>query len=219
MVGLACHIGSQILDLDGFIKSADKIFELADELSSSNITLDFLDLGGGLGISYDNEEPPSPNELILCLEEKFKEREERLILEPGRSISANSGILLTKVEYIKENFLIVDAAMNDFLRPSLYKAHHDICNIKDKKTDTKKWNIVGPVCESSDFLAKGASVDAQEGDLLGVKDAGAYGFVMASNYNTRPKACEILVDGDQSKVFRKRETLDDLLVKERIEHD
>ena len=219
MVGLACHIGSQILDLDGFIKSADKIFELADELNSSNITLDFLDLGGGLGISYDNEEPPSPNELISCLEEKFKEREERLILEPGRSISANSGILLTKVEYIKENFLIVDAAMNDFLRPSLYKAHHDICNIKDKKADIKKWNIVGPVCESSDFLAKGASVDAQEGDLLGVKDAGAYGFVMASNYNTRPKACEILVDGDQSKVIRKRETLDDLLEKERIEHD
>ena len=216
MVGLACHIGSQILDLDGYIESADKIFELADKLRSSNIKLDFLDLGGGLGISYDNEEPPSPNELISCLEEKFKNREERLILEPGRSISANSGILLTKVEYIKDNFLIVDAAMNDFLRPSLYKAHHNICNIKEKKDDNRKWNIVGPVCESSDFLAKNALVAAQEGDLLAVKDAGAYGFVMASNYNTRPKACEILVDGDQSKVIRIRETLDDLLEKERI---
>ena len=216
MVGLACHIGSQILDLDGYIESADKIFELADNLRSSNIKLDFLDLGGGLGISYDNEEPPSPNELISCLEEKFKNREERLILEPGRSISANSGILLTKVEYIKDNFLIVDAAMNDFLRPSLYKAHHNICNIKEKKDDNRKWNIVGPVCESSDFLAKNALVAAQEGDLLAVKDAGAYGFVMASNYNTRPKACEILVDGDQSKVIRIRETLDDLLEKERI---
>ena len=216
MVGLACHIGSQILDLDGYIESADKIFELADNLRSSDIKLDFLDLGGGLGISYDNEEPPSPNELISCLEEKFKNREERLILEPGRSISANSGILLTKVEYIKDNFLIVDAAMNDFLRPSLYKAHHNICNIKEKKDDNRKWNIVGPVCESSDFLAKNALVAAQEGDLLAVKDAGAYGFVMASNYNTRPKACEILVDGDQSKVIRIRETLDDLLEKERI---
>lgn len=216
MVGLACHIGSQILDLDGYIESADKIFELADNLRSSYIKLDFLDLGGGLGISYDNEEPPSPNELISCLEEKFKNREERLILEPGRSISANSGILLTKVEYIKDNFLIVDAAMNDFLRPSLYKAHHNICNIKEKKDDNRKWNIVGPVCESSDFLAKNALVAAQEGDLLAVKDAGAYGFVMASNYNTRPKACEILVDGDQSKVIRIRETLDDLLEKERI---
>lgn len=216
MVGLACHIGSQILDLDGFIKSADKIFELADDLRNSNIKLDFLDLGGGLGISYDNEEPPSPNELISCLEEKFKNREERLILEPGRSISANSGILLTKVEYIKDNFLIVDAAMNDFLRPSLYKAHHNICNIREKKDDNRKWNIVGPVCESSDFLAKNVLVTAQEGDLLAVKDAGAYGFVMSSNYNTRPKACEILVDGDQSKVIRKRETLDDLLEKERI---
>ena len=216
MVGLACHIGSQILDLNGFIKAADNIFELADNLRSSDITLDFLDLGGGLGISYDNEEPPSPNELISCLEEKFKNREERLILEPGRSISANSGILLTKVEYIKDNFLIVDAAMNDFLRPSLYKAHHNICNIKEKKDDNRKWNIVGPVCESSDFLAKNALVAAQEGDLLAVKDAGAYGFVMASNYNTRPKACEILVDGDQSKVIRIRETLDDLLEKERI---
>lgn len=216
MVGLACHIGSQILDLDGYIESADKIFELADNLRSSYIKLDFLDLGGGLGISYDNEEPPSPNELISCLEEKFKNREERLILEPGRSISANSGILLTKVEYIKDNFLIVDAAMNDFLRPSLYKAHHNICNIKEKKDDNRKWNIVGPVCESSDFLAKNALVAAQEGDLLAVKDAGAYGFVMASNYNTRPKACEVLVDGDQSKVIRIRETLDDLLEKERI---
>ena len=216
MVGLACHIGSQILDLDGYIESADKIFELADNLRSSYIKLDFLDLGGGLGISYDNEEPPSPNELISCLEEKFKNREERLILEPGRSISANSGILLTKVEYIKDNFLIVDAAMNDFLRPSLYKAHHNICNIKAKKDDNRKWNIVGPVCESSDFLARNALVAAQEGDLLAVKDAGAYGFVMASNYNTRPKACEILVDGDQSKVIRIRETLDDLLEKERI---
>ena len=219
IVGLACHIGSQILDLDGFMKSADKIFELADELANFDISLEFLDLGGGLGISYENEVPPSPLDLISCLEDKFKNRKERLILEPGRSISANAGVLLTKVEYIKDNFLIVDAAMNDLLRPSLYKAHHDVCNVKDKKDNLKKWNVVGPVCESSDFLAKNASLDVNEDDLIVVKNAGAYGFVMASNYNSRPKACEILIDGDQSKIIRRRETLDDLLEKEKIEND
>ena len=219
IVGLACHIGSQILNLEGFIKSADKIFELADELVNFDISLDFLDLGGGLGISYEDEVPPSPLDLISCLEDKFKNRRERLILEPGRSISANAGVLLTRVEYIKDNFLIVDAAMNDLLRPSLYKAHHDICNVKDKKDNLKKWNVVGPICESSDFLAKNASLDVHEDDLIVVKNAGAYGFVMASNYNSRPKACEILIDGDQSKIIRQRETLDDLLEKEKIEND
>ena len=219
IVGLACHIGSQILDLEGFIKSADKIFELADELANFDISLEFLDLGGGLGISYENEVPPSPLDLISCLEDKFKNRRERLILEPGRSISANAGVLLTRVEYIKDNFLIVDAAMNDLLRPSLYKAHHDVCNVEDKKDNLKKWTVVGPVCESSDFLAKNASLDVHEDDLIVVKNAGAYGFVMASNYNSRPKACEILIDGDQSKIIRQRETLDDLLEKEKIEND
>ena len=219
VVGLACHIGSQILDLDGFMKSADKIFELADELANFDISLEFLDLGGGLGISYKNEVPPSPLDLISCLEDKFKNRRERLILEPGRSISANAGVLLTKVEYIKDNFLIVDAAMNDLLRPSLYKAHHDVCNVEDKQDNLKKWTVVGPVCESSDFLAKNASLDVHEDDLIAVKNAGAYGFVMASNYNSRPKACEILIDGDQSKIIRQRETLDDLLEKEKIEND
>ena len=219
IVGLACHIGSQILDLDGFMKSADKIFELADELANFDISLEFLDLGGGLGISYENEVPPSPLDLISCLENKFKNRRERLILEPGRSISANAGVLLTKVEYIKDNFVIVDAAMNDLLRPSLYKAHHDVCNVEDKQNNLKKWTVVGPVCESSDFLAKNASLDVHEDDLIAVKNAGAYGFVMASNYNSRPKACEILIDGDQSKIIRQRETLDDLLEKEKIEND
>ena len=219
IVGLACHIGSQILDLDSFIKSADKIFELADELANFDISLEFLDLGGGLGISYEDEVPPSPFDLISCLEEKFKNRKERLILEPGRSISANAGILLTQVEYIKDNFLIVDAAMNDLLRPSLYKAHHDVCNVIDKKDNIKKWNIVGPICESSDFLAKNISLDVNEDDLIAIKNAGAYGFVMASNYNSRPKACEILIDGNESKIIRERETLDDLLEKEKILND
>ena len=145
-------------------------------------------------------------------------RRERLILEPGRSISANTGVLLTKVEYIKDNFLIVDAAMNDLLRPALYKATHGVCNLKEKKEGIKNWNIVGPVCESSDFLAKNVSIDAVEGDYIAIKNAGAYGFVMASNYNSRPRACEVLINNDKSSLIRKRETFDDLLEMEII-HD
>jgi diaminopimelate decarboxylase len=216
LVGLACHIGSQILDLDGYIESANKIFELSNKLSMEGITLDFLDLGGGLGIAYENEVPPLPNELISVLEEKFVGRKERLILEPGRSISANAGILLTKIEYIKDNFLIVDAAMNDLLRPALYKASHGVSNLKDKKENAKNWDIVGPVCESSDFLAKNVYLEAEEGDCIAIKNAGAYGFVMASNYNSRPRACEVLIDGNESSLIRKRETFDDLLKLERI---
>jgi diaminopimelate decarboxylase len=216
LVGLACHIGSQILDLDGYIESANKIFELSNKLSMEGITLDFLDLGGGLGIAYENEVPPLPNELISVLEEKFVGRKERLILEPGRSISANAGILLTKIEYIKDNFLIVDAAMNDLLRPALYKASHGVSNLKDKKENAKNWDIVGPVCESSDFLAKNVYIEAEEGDCIAIKNAGAYGFVMASNYNSRPRACEVLIDGNESSLIRKRETFDDLLKLERI---
>src|SRR6056300_931807 len=218
LVGLACHIGSQILDLDGYVKSADKIFELSDQLSQEGIELDFLDLGGGLGVTYEDEAPPAPKELISSLEKKFSVRRERLILEPGRSISANTGVLLTKVEYIKDNFLIVDAAMNDLLRPALYKATHGVCNLDEKKENTKNWNIVGPVCESSDFLAKNVSIDAVEGDYIAIKNAGAYGFVMASNYNSRPRACEVLINNDKSSLIRKRETVDDLLEMEII-HD
>ena len=217
LVGLACHIGSQILDLDGYMESANKIFELSNKLSGEGITLDFLDLGGGLGVRYEDEAPPSPKELILALEEKFIGRRERLILEPGRSISANTGVLLTKVEYIKDNFLIVDAAMNDLLRPALYKATHGVSNLKDKKQNTRNWNIVGPVCESSDFLAKNVSIEAEEGDYIAIKNAGAYGFVMASNYNSRPRACEVLIDGNVSSLIRRRETFDDLLELERID--
>jgi len=216
LVGLACHIGSQILDLDGYIKSADKIFELSDQLSKEGIELDFLDLGGGLGVTYEDEVPPAPKELISSLEKKFSGRKERLILEPGRSISANTGVLLTKIEYIKDNFLIVDAAMNDLLRPALYKATHGVCNLDEKKESTKNWNIVGPVCESSDFLAKNVSIEAVEGDYIAIKNAGAYGFVMASNYNSRPRACEVLINDDKSSLIRKRETFDDLLELERI---
>ena len=211
MVGLACHIGSQILELESFKKTAIKTIELADDLIEIGIHVDFLDLGGGLGVPYNNETVPSPKELISCLEEEFRDRKERLILEPGRSISANAGMLLTRVEYIKDNFLIVNAAMNDLLRPALYKAEHEVCNVKEKSLNKKKWNIVGPICESSDFLAKDISIDADEGDILAVKTVGAYGFVMSSNYNARPRACEVLIAEGGATLIRKRETYEDLL--------
>ncbi len=219
LVGLACHIGSQIMSLDGYEKSANKIFELADKLLELGISLEFLDMGGGLGISYEDENPPSPKELIALLESKFLERNERLILEPGRSISANTGVLLTKVEFIKENFLIVDAAMNDLLRPALYKAVHTISNLKGDQKNLKRWNVVGPVCESSDFLGKNVELEAVEGDILAIRNVGAYGFVMASNYNSRLRPCEILIDGDKTKIVRKRESMDDLLALERFTDD
>ena len=164
MIGLACHIGSQITNLDSFKETAQKTFELADQISEIGISLDFLDLGGGLGVSYDNNNHPNPEELITCLNDEFKGRRERLILEPGRSISANAGVLLTKVEYVKDEFLIVDAAMNDLLRPSLYEARHEIWNIheNDNGHDKKNMNVVGPICESSDFLGKNIKINAKE---------------------------------------------------------
>ena len=215
IVGVACHIGSQILGLDSYKAAARKTIELADMLLEMGIELDFLDLGGGLGVPYNGETPPSPSELVACLENELSERKERIIIEPGRSISANAGVLLTKVEYIKDEFLIVDAAMNDLLRPALYKAEHDVWNLeKDSTQEAKVWNIVGPICESSDFLARNISISAKEDDVLAIKSAGAYGFVMSSNYNSRPKSAEILVDGSEFKLIRKRENFDDLVQSE-----
>ena len=176
-------------------------------------------MGGGLGVSYDSNIHPNPEDLISCLELEFNGRKERLILEPGRSISANAGVLLTKVEYIKDEFLIVDAAMNDLLRPSLYQAKHEIWNIEKTDHDQAIRNIVGPICESSDFLAKNIKISAEEDDILAVRTAGAYGFVMSSNYNTRPRACEILVDGNQTSLIRKRESLENILEMELNLHD
>ena len=219
IVGLASHIGSQILELDSYRKSAKKTIELADSLIELGISLEFLDLGGGLGVPYNDESPPSAENLVSCLEKELQGRKERLVLEPGRSISANAGVLITKVEYIKDDFIVVDAAMNDLIRPALYKAEHDICNIKENTGVPKLWNVVGPICESSDFLAKNISIYADEDDILAIKTTGAYGFVMSSNYNTRPRACEVLVDGDKSILIRKRESLDDLLEMEIIGDD
>jgi len=215
--GLACHIGSQILSLDGFEKAAIKTLKLCDNLNNNGINVPLVDLGGGLGVPYKEEIPPSPKELIQIIEKVFIGRDEQIILEPGRSISANSGILITKVEYIKNKFIIADAAMNDLLRPALYQAHHAVMPvIKNKEANDMEYDLVGPICETGDYLAKNIKINAKEGDLLAVKTAGAYGFVMSSNYNARPRAPEILVDGSNHYLIRRRETLEDLIDLEEI---
>ena len=213
LVGLTCHIGSQIMELKGFEDAAKQALELLIELDKLNISLDFIDMGGGLGVNYVGEETIQPFELIQIYEEIFSDRNERLILEPGRSISANACVMLTRVEYKKNNFLIADAAMNDLLRPALYQAHHDVWPII-KNEQISNVNLVGPICETGDFLAKNIDIGACEGDLLAVKTVGAYGFVMSSNYNSRPRAAEVIVDKDNFYLIRKREDYADLTVLE-----
>lgn len=214
LVGLACHIGSQILDLESYRLTAQNIKKLSINIKKIGHDLDFLDLGGGLGIPYENDKTPSPEELISIIEKELEDIDERIVLEPGRSISGNAGILLTTVEYIKENFLIVDAAMNDLLRPALYKAKHDVWNLKEMESIDQVWTIVGPVCESSDVIAREHSINANEGDVLAIKTAGAYGFVMSSNYNSRVRPAEVMVDGKTFNVIRSRESFNDLIKNE-----
>jgi len=206
LVGLTCHIGSQIMELDGFEQAAKQALELLVELEKLNINLDFIDMGGGLGVNYVGEETVQPIELVQCYEKIFSGRAERLILEPGRSISANAGVMITRVEYKKNDFLIADAAMNDLLRPALYQAHHDVWPVtKNNEATLSTVNLVGPICETGDFLAKNINSESLKGDLLAVKTVGAYGFVMSSNYNSRPRAAEIIVDKDKFYLIRKRE--------------
>ena len=219
MVGLACHIGSQILNLKSYEMASKKTIDLATKINKLGIDLQFFDMGGGLGVPYLDESPPHPKELISMLEEVFVNRNEKLILEPGRSISANAGVLLTKVEYIKDNFAIVDAAMNDLIRPALYGAKHDIWNLKNKTNAMKKYNVVGPICESSDFLGKDILLDIAEDDLLCIKTAGAYGFVMSSNYNSRLRSAEVLVDGKTFNLIRRRENIQERKEIETIQKD
>ena len=204
LVGLTCHIGSQIMELKGFQDAAKQALELLVELDKLNINIDFIDMGGGLGVNYVDEKTIQPYELIQCYEKIFANRNERLILEPGRSISANAGIMLTKVEYKKDSFLIADAAMNDLLRPALYDAHHNVWPVVKNK-NVSSVNLVGPICETGDFIAKNINIAASAGDLLAVRTVGAYGFVMSSNYNSRPRAAEIIVDKDKFYLIRKRE--------------
>jgi diaminopimelate decarboxylase len=213
IVGIDCHIGSQLLQLTPFLDALDRLLLLIDQLSDAGITIEHLDIGGGLGVRYRDETPPTPDEYMAALLAKIANRKLTLILEPGRSISANAGVLLTKVEYIKKtaskNFAILDCAMNDLLRPALYKVWQDIIPVKETtpNTPTTCYDVVGPICETGDFLGKDRELSISENDLLAICSAGAYGFVMSSNYNTRNRPAEVMVDGDKMYLVKPRETL------------
>ncbi|MEK9873693.1 MAG: diaminopimelate decarboxylase, partial [Betaproteobacteria bacterium] len=221
IAGIDCHIGSQLVDIAPMRDAAIKVVELADALAKIDINIHHIDFGGGLGIRYQNEMPAGQQELVQVLLDVVGTRDYEILIEPGRSIVGNSGVLLTRVEYVKlgrdKNFLIVDAAMNDLARPALYDAHHEIVNVIENKTQkTHAFDIVGPICETGDFLGKNRSLSAEEGDMLAIMSAGAYGMTMSSNYNTRPKAAEILVNGSKCEVIRDRETIEDLTAREKI---
>lgn len=219
--GMDCHIGSQLTEIAPFIDALDKLLVLVDVLAEKGIDIEHLDLGGGLGVCYTDEEPPAPAEYIAAVLEKMGDRTIKLIFEPGRSITANAGVLLTEVEYLKHNesksFAIVDAAMNDMIRPALYSAYLDIVPLVVREDATvKNYDVVGPVCETGDFLGKDRQLSLAAGDLLAVCSSGAYGFVMSSNYNTRNRAAEIMVDDNQMYQIRERETFQDLVKGEKL---
>jgi len=219
-VGIDCHIGSQLTSIEPFLEALDKIVTFGDKLMARGVPLRYLDLGGGLGITYNEEEPPHPAQFGEALTAALENHPMTLILEPGRVIVGNAGILVTEVVYTKstpsKDFVIVDAAMNDLVRPALYDSYHAIREVRQNGRPEKNVDVVGPICESSDFLARGREIPEMEsGELLAVFSAGAYGFTMSSNYNSRPRAAEILVDGDVAVVARKRETYEDLIALER----
>ncbi|RON08187.1 diaminopimelate decarboxylase [Pseudomonas brassicacearum] len=220
VVGVDCHIGSQLTTLPPFIDALDRLLALIDRLSDCGIYLRHIDLGGGLGVRYRDEEPPLAADYIKAVRERIDGRDLTLVFEPGRFIVANAGVLLTQVEYLKhtehKDFAIVDAAMNDLIRPALYQAWMDVTAVRPRATPARAYDIVGPICETGDFLAKDRQLALEEGDLLAVHSAGAYGFVMSSNYNTRGRAAEVLVDGDQAVEVRRRETVAELFAGESL---
>jgi len=218
-IGMDCHIGSQLTSISPFLEALEKLLKFYERLKEINISIQYLDLGGGLGISYEEEEPPHPSEFGKALAEKLAGVPLKVILEPGRVIAGNAGIMVTEVIYTKsnptKNFLIVDAGMNDLIRPSLYGSYHRIGEVEQNERETKEYDIVGPICESGDFLARERDLpEVHDGELLAVFSAGAYGFTMASNYNSRPRACELIVDGETILVARKRESYEDLVANE-----
>jgi diaminopimelate decarboxylase len=221
VTGIDCHIGSQLTTVAPFVDALDRVLELVDRLADAGIALAHIDLGGGLGIPYETKDtPPLPDAYARALLERMAGRPQELLLEPGRAIAGNAGILLTRVEYLKhtahKNFAIVDAAMNDLQRPALYNAWHAIVPVAPRAGTATDYDVVGPVCETGDFLGKQRALVLAEGDLLAVRSAGAYGFTMSSNYNSRPRAAELLVDGSQVHVIRERESLDDLYRREHL---
>jgi diaminopimelate decarboxylase len=226
--GLSFHIGSQITELSPIIEALDKILILIEQLKANRITIQHLNVGGGLGVRYQQEMPPKPAEYVKAILSKIKQSKEpniKIYVEPGRAIAANAGVLLTRVEYIKnhgnrdKSFAIVDAAMNDLIRPAFYDAWQDIFSVNTNPNSDvleKKYDVVGPICESSDFLGKDRMLFIKEGELLAIGSAGAYGFSMSSNYNSRPRVAEVMVDKDRFQVVRSRETIDDLFAAETL---
>ena len=217
--GLDFHIGSQLTSIKPILDALDRILTLNDQLISRDIIIEHINIGGGLGVTYEDEIPPTPNELILAVKEKLHSIDLKIVVEPGRSIAANAGILVTKVEYLKnheeKNFAIIDGAMNDLIRPALYGAWQKIVPVKKTEgNENTTYDIVGPICESADVLGKSRSLNINAGDLLAIKSAGAYGFVMSSNYNTRPRAPEIMISGSEIHLIRERETVSDLFQNE-----
>lgn len=218
IAGIACHIGSQLLDPAPAAEAAGKILALADQLAAAGIALRHLDLGGGIGIRYRDETPPPVADYLAPILAKLAGRKEKILFEPGRALVGNAGVLLTRIEYLKhgeeKNFAIVDAAMNDLMRPALYDAWHDILPVRQGAGAGVEYEIVGPVCESGDFLGHARSLAVEPGELLAIMSAGAYGMVMSSNYNSRPRAAEVVVDGGKTYLVRPRETVEQLFARE-----
>ncbi|RTZ13768.1 diaminopimelate decarboxylase [Vibrio aquaticus] len=219
--GIDCHIGSQLTDIEPFIDATDRLLALIDDLKAQGVTIEHLDVGGGLGVVYRDELPPEPSDYAKALLGRLENHQDlELIFEPGRAIAANAGVLLTKVEFLKhtehKNFAIIDAAMNDLMRPALYQAWQDIVPVSPREGEAVTYDLVGPICETGDFLGKDRALVLEENDLLAVRSAGAYGFVMSSNYNTRSRAAEVMVDGKQAHLVRQREELTSLWALENV---
>jgi diaminopimelate decarboxylase len=218
--GIDCHIGSQLTEIPPFVAAMQKLLGLVDQLAGAGIAIGHIDIGGGLGIRYRDETPPPVAEYISALGDCLGNRTQKILFEPGRSLVGNTGVLLTRVEYLKHgpdrNFAVVDAAMNDLMRPALYDAWHEIRPVRPRNGAPQRYEIVGPVCESGDFLGRDRQLDLAEGDLIAIMSAGAYGMSMSSNYNTRPRAAEVMVDGEKFDVVRSRETFDHLIATEKI---
>ena len=220
VVGIDVHIGSQIVDVEPFVTALGKVLELVDALDATGVHLDHVDLGGGLGIRYRDEVPPGTRDYLGELFQCLGNRKLRILFEPGRSLVGNTGLLLTRVEYLKHgaarNFVVTDAAMNDLLRPALYDAWHDVLPVVRRGDPARRYDIVGPVCESADFLARERSLTVAPGDLLAIMSAGAYGMTMSSNYNSRPRPAEVIVDGETAHLVRERERVESLFALERL---
>ncbi|MCS5592285.1 MAG: diaminopimelate decarboxylase [Gammaproteobacteria bacterium] len=220
--GLDCHIGSQLTEVSPFLDALDKVLELVDQLNQQGITITHLDLGGGVGIQYDDEQTIDIQAYVEAMITKVGDIE--IILEPGRAVVGNAGVFITKVEFLKQNsehsFAIIDGAMNDLLRPAFYNAYHQVLPVDKNSSGIKaSWDLVGPICETGDFLAKGRELSLSQGDYLALMSAGAYGFTMSSNYNSRPRVAEVMVNGNQHNLVRERETIQDLFDKESIIND